>query len=78
MQALFTSEYAWLWAIALALALFYPVRQLIWSLSVRRAQAREPVDAEKSLALKRRATITAALLCFAFSWLYTYNLMHGR
>lgn len=37
MEALFTSDYLYLWIAVLAAMLFIPVRQLIWALTVRRA-----------------------------------------
>lgn len=71
MAALFTAQYQWLWTLALWLALFLPVRQLIWILSVRRAERRDGNDDEvRRQALKRRAGVTSALLCFAFSVFY--------
>lgn len=75
MAAYFTKDYFLLWAAVLALALFLPVRQLIWALYVRRATAKGAnVDQAESLRLKRRAGATAALLCFLFSVLYTMHL----
>lgn len=78
MEALFTSRYIYLWMAALALALFLPVRRLVWVLYVRRAQRHgETEDAERER-LKRRAGFTAALLCFAFSFFYVSHLFQGR
>lgn len=71
MAALFTAQYQWLWTIALWLALFLPVRHLIWVLSVRRAETRDGNDDEvRRQTLKRRAGFTSALLCFAFAVFY--------
>ena len=73
MQSLFTPEYRWLWTIALMLALFLPVRHLIWVLTVRRAiekGGQENVDDAEQQRLKRRAGFTAVLLCFVFSYFY--------
>ncbi len=72
MEALFSPELKWLWAAVLGLALFFPVRQLIWVLSVRRLQRRMgdlPDDAARQ-SLKRRAGATSALLCLlcAAAW----------
>ena len=79
MQNLFTAEYQWLWTLGLALALFYPVRQFIWGLSARRADAKgETVDEEVSLRLKKRANFTAALLCFVFSVIYVNQMFQGN
>ena len=69
MESLFTPESRWLWAAALGLALFFPVRQLIWVLSVRRLQRRTgelPDDAVRQ-SLKRRADATSVLLCLVFA-----------
>jgi len=73
MQSLFTPEYRWLWTIALMAALFLPVRRLIWVLTVRRAVEKggeENVDETERKRLLRRAGITAAVLCFVFSYFY--------
>jgi hypothetical protein len=68
-----------IWTLLLALALFLPVRRLIWVLSVRRAEKREgPTDEARRQSLKRRAAVTAALLCFVFSYFYAATLMPGR
>lgn len=74
MEALFTKDYMMLWMVVLALALLYPVRQLIWVLYVRRAaRDGEPDEAERRR-LKTRAGFTAALLCFVFAFFYTTYL----
>ena len=72
MEELFSSQYQWLWTLVLGLALFFPVRQLIWTMSVRREERKlgEPTDESRRHALKRRATITSVLLCFVFSVIY--------
>ncbi len=78
MQNLFNAEYQWLWTLLLGAALFFPVRQLIWALSVRRAAAKgDDVDETESLRLKRRSSFTSALLCFIFAVLYVNNLFQG-
>ena len=74
MEALFTKDYLLLWMAALALALFYPVRQLIWVLFVRRAGKAGEVDEAERQRLKRRAGFSAALLCFIFAFFYTQHL----
>jgi hypothetical protein len=62
--------------LVLAALLFFPVRQLIWVLSVRRAEGRDGQhDETRRLRFKRRATATAILLCFAFSVLFTNSVM---
>ena len=61
----------------LALLLFYPVRQLIWTLYVRKASQLTTVDETESLRLKKRATITSILVCLVFSVLYSSTLLKG-
>jgi len=73
-NALFDPNFQYLWALLLALLLFYPVRQLIWALYVRRAGQAGRMDKETSLRLKKRSTVTAILLCIIFSVLYTVHL----
>ena len=63
-----------LWAFALAVALFWPVRQLIWVIYVRRAMRQGEVEEEERARLKRRAGVTSALLSFVFAYLYTSQL----
>ncbi|MFP6730639.1 MAG: hypothetical protein VCD50_10825 [Alphaproteobacteria bacterium] len=73
MEVLFTSEYRYLWMALLAAALFIPVRQLIWVLSVRRAIGKageEAIDDAERHRLKKRASVTSALLCSLFSLVY--------
>jgi hypothetical protein len=79
MAELFSEEYALLWAAVLAVALFFPVRQLIWILYVRRAESQNPeeVTDEKRQSLRKRAGFTAALLVLVFAVLYTNQLFKG-
>jgi hypothetical protein len=71
MAALFSPEYKWLWMIGLGGALFFPVRQFIWVMSVRRVERRTgPTDEAIRESLKRRATFTSVLLCFVFAVTY--------
>ena len=77
MDALFTKTYAPLWALVLALALFLPVRQLIWVIYVRRAMRQGDVDEDERRRLKKRAAVTSALLSFVFAYLYTRHLFQG-
>jgi len=76
MEHLFTPEYWLLWAALLGTALFFPVRRLIWMMSVNRAakHAQGKIEEAEKLRLRRRAGVTAALLCFIFAVLYTYVL----
>ena len=78
MEALFTSDYLYLWVAVMAAMLFIPVRQLIWTLTVRRAIQKggeENVDNAEQQRLKRRASVTSVLLSLLFalgyvSWLF--------
>jgi len=73
MEALFSAEYKYAWAAAMALALFLPVRQFIWVMQVRRAirqGGEDSVDKAEQDRLKRRAGITSALLSLFFSFGY--------
>ena len=60
-----------IWVVVLSAALFFPVRQLIWVLYVRKKQKSQKIvlDEEKKI-LNRRATLTSVLLCIVFSYLY--------
>ena len=60
-----------LWIILLSAVLFFPVRQLIWVLYVRKKQkTQQSVSEEEKSSLKKRATFTAILLCIVFSYIY--------
>jgi len=60
-----------LWITLLSAALFFPVRKLIWILYVRKKQkTQQSVSEEEKIGLKKRATITAILLCIVFSYIY--------
>ncbi len=74
MEALFTKDFMPIWAFALALALFIPVRQLIWVIYVRRANRQGEADEAERAHLKPRAGITSALLCFVFAFVYAMHL----
>ena len=60
-----------IWVAFLSLALFFPVRQLIWVLYVRKKQkSQKNVSDDEKINLKKRATFTSVLLCIVFSYLY--------
>ena len=65
------------WIIVLSAALFFPVRQLIWILYVRKKQKSQKIvsDDEKKN-LKKRATFTSVLLCIVFSYLYVIQVFN--
>ena len=66
-----------IWVVIFSTALFFPVRQLIWVLYVRRKQKEQKTvsDDEKRF-LKRRATFTSALLSIVFSYLYVTQVFN--
>ena len=66
-----------LWIILLSTALFFPVRKLIWILYVRKKQKTQHSVSEKEKnSLKKRATLTAALLCIVFSYIYVNQVFN--
>ena len=66
-----------LWIILLSTVLFFPVRQLIWVLYVRKKQKTQgSVSEEEKNGLKKRATFTAILLCIVFSYLYVKQIFN--
>jgi hypothetical protein len=77
MADLITQQYWPLWALVLALALFLPVRQLIWVIYVRRAQRFGGGDEADRDRLKKRAGFTSALICLVFSYIYVRYLFLG-
>ena len=75
MVELFTARYAIVWVVALALALFFPVRSLIWALMVRRAMSKAEIDEAERQRLRQRAGVTATLLVFVFSYFFVHVVM---
>ena len=66
-----------IWVIVLSIALFFPVRQLIWVLYVRRKQkSQKTVSDDEKINLKKRATLTSVLLCIVFSYLYVSQVFN--
>ena len=65
------------WVIILSIALFFPVRQLIWVLYVRKKQkAQQTVSEDEKKILKKRATFTSILLSVVFSYLYVSQVFN--
>ena len=66
-----------LWIILLSITLFFPVRQMIWVLYVRKKQKSQKLvsDEEKKI-LKKRATFTSVLLSIVFSYLYVSQVFN--
>ena len=66
-----------IWVALLTTALFFPVRQLVWVLYVRKKQkAQKTVSDEERRILKRRANFTSILLCIVFSYLYVNQVFN--
>ena len=66
-----------IWVVVLSVALFFPVRQLIWVLYVRKKQkSQTTVSDEEKKILKRRATFTSILLCVVFSYIYVNQVFN--
>lgn len=76
-KLLFSPEAKWLWTVAMMVALFFPVRKIIWVMTVRRAikkNSLEHIDEIEKTRLMKRAGITAGLLSFLFSLFYVSNI----
>ena len=71
----YTSFHDPIWVLVLSIVLFFPVRQMIWVLYVRKKQKSQKIvsDNEKKT-LKKRATFTSVLLCIVFSYLYVIQV----
>ena len=66
-----------IWVVALSTALFFPVRQMIWVLYVRKKQKTQTtVSEEEKITLKKRATFTSVLLCIVFSYIYVSQVFN--
>ncbi len=66
-----------IWVLVLTTALFFPVRQMIWVLYVRKKQkSQKTVSDDEKRNLKKRATFTSFLLCIVFSYLYVIQVFN--
>ena len=66
-----------LWVIVLTTALFFPVRQMIWVLYVRKKQkSQTTVSEDEKNSLKKRATFTSIFLCLVFSYIYVSQVFN--
>jgi len=77
MEFLFSPDAKYLWMFVLAVALFFPVRKVIFVMTVRRAITKggeENVDEAEQKRLLKRAGFTAGLLCFLFALFYVSRL----
>ena len=66
-----------IWVVVLTAALFFPVRQLIWVLYVRKKQKSQKIASnDEKIVLKKRATFTSVLLCIVFSYVYVNQVFN--
>ena len=66
-----------IWIILLSFALFFPVRQMIWVLYVRKKQkSQQSVSDDEKQSLKKRANFTSILLCIVFSYIYVSQVFN--
>ena len=66
-----------IWIALLSIALFFPVRQLMWVLYVRKKQKmQQSVSEEEKIILKKRAAFTSVLICIVFSYLYVNQVFN--
>ena len=66
-----------IWGVLMRAALFFPVRQLIWVLYVRKKQKKQKIvlEEEKKI-LKKRATFTSVFLSIVFSYIYVTQVFN--
>tara|TARA_Y100000590_G_scaffold358716_1_gene414214 strand:- start:572 stop:811 length:240 start_codon:yes stop_codon:yes gene_type:complete len=66
-----------IWVVVLSVALFFPVRQLIWVLYVRKKQkSQSTVSDDEKKELKKRAAFTSVLLSIVFSYIYVSQVFN--
>ena len=66
-----------IWVLVLSIALFFPVRQMIWVLYVRKKQkSQKAVSDDEKKILKKSATFTSILLSVVFSYLYVSQVFN--
>ena len=76
-ESFYTAFHDPIWVVVLTTGLFFPVRQLIWVLHVRKKQkAQTTVSDDEKKGLKKRATFTSLLLCVVFSYLYVIQVFN--
>ena len=66
-----------IWVALLSTALFFPVRQLIWVLYIRKKQKiQKSISDEEKKSLKKRASFTSVFLCIVFSYVYVKQVFN--
>jgi hypothetical protein len=76
-EFLFSPDAKWLWIAAMTAALFFPIRKLIWVMTVRRAIKKggeDHIDEAEKARLLKRAGFTAGLLSFLFTLFYVSRI----
>ena len=77
LKSLYIAFHDPIWVVLLSAALFFPVRQLIWVLYVRKKQkSQQTVSEEERKVLKKRASFTSILLCIVFSYIYVNQVFN--
>ena len=65
------------WVIMLSVVLFYPIRQMIWVLHVRKKQKKQKmVSEEERKILKKKSTFTSIFLSIVFSYIYVAQVFN--
>jgi hypothetical protein len=66
-----------IWTLVLPAALFFPVRQLIWVLHVRKKQKKQKLVSDEEInILKKKATFTSIFLSLVFSYIYVNQTLN--
>ena len=66
-----------IWTLILGVALFFPIRHLIWILYVRRKQKKQKLVSEEEINnLKKKATFTSIFLSLVFSYIYVNQVLN--
>jgi len=61
----------------LSAVLFYPIRQMIWVLHVRKKQKKQKmVSEEERKILKKKSTFTSIFLSIVFSYIYVAQMFN--
>ena len=66
-----------IWTLILGIVLFFPVRQLIWVLYVRKKQKKQKLVSKEEISiLKKKATFTSIFLSLVFSYVYVNQVFN--
>ena len=67
-----------IWTIALFIALYFPIKKILYQLYMKKFFKDHPekteLDSESDLRLNKRARLTSVLLSLVFSYLYVQNV----